>query len=126
MWVQYVVMMQLVTHKMSTYIGLGLLLVSGPIFLMSTNPQNLPLPLLIVPFLWLFMSIFWVTLYIVRKFTKRLSKSRRVIVAGVFATFPVLLLVFQSIHQLTIRDVVISVAMVCIAAFYLDRADFIH
>ena len=46
--------------------------------------------------------------------------------AGIIASVPVLLAVFQSIHQLSIRDVLLSVGLVVLAAVYMLRADFMR
>lgn len=46
-------------------------------------------------------------------------------VSGTIASIPVLLALFQSIHQLSIRDVLLSVGLVMLAALYMLRADFI-
>ncbi len=47
-------------------------------------------------------------------------------IASGAASLPVLLLVFQSVHQLTIRDVLVSVSLLAFAIFYISRADFIR
>ncbi len=39
---------------------------------------------------------------------------------------PTLLLMFQSIHQLNSKDVVVVVALVCATGFYVAKADFIN
>lgn len=117
--------LRLIGHIPHKVIGLVLLYMTGIVFLMSTNPARLPLPLIMVPFLWLFVSIFataWVLLGIVGPFK---AKRPRLLVAGAGATLPVLMLVFKSIHQLTARDVVLAIALVGVATFYVSRADFI-
>ena len=56
---------------------------------------------------------------------KGVSRRQAAMVAGVVASIPVLLTIFQSIHQLSIRDVFLSVGLVVLAAVYMLRADFI-
>lgn len=107
--------------KIGALIGLYAL---GPLFFSLTDPNNLPLPLLILPFLWLFAALF-VSVLVVLKYKTSASVKQSRIIASLFASLVVLLCVFQSIHQLSIRDVAISVAIIGIAALYLLRADFI-
>lgn len=103
-------------------IFLALIYMSLPVFLSLTDPAKLPLPLLVVPFLLLFV-IFFVT---IRLAVKRLNRRKRLLVAAAGASLPVLLLVFQSIHQLTVKDVLIVLVLISVTMFYLSRADFIH
>lgn len=103
---------------------LVLLLAVGPVFMALTDPETLPLPLLVIPFLWLFTCLFVVMWLLL---AKKLSLQRKqvVIVAGLVASIPVLLIVFQSINQLSIRDVIISIGLAVLASGYVLRADFI-
>jgi hypothetical protein len=108
-----------------TKVGLiSLVYAAGPLFFILTDPEKIPLPLLILPFLWLFAVVFVSTKLVLRYRTSATPKQVT-IVANLLACLLVLLLVFQSIHQLTIRDVFISLAIIGIAAVYLLRADFI-
>ncbi len=110
-------------HKI---VGLLLLYASGLLFLMSTDPAQLPLVLIVVPFLWLFATLFatlWLVLGLLPAFQPH---KRRLITAGSGSALPVLLLVFRSMHQLTIRDILLSVVLIAVAAFYVSRADFIQ
>jgi hypothetical protein len=45
--------------------------------------------------------------------------------AGTAAALPVLLLVFQSIHQLSVKDVLLVFVLLAAISFYLSKADFI-
>jgi hypothetical protein len=114
-----------ITTYLKKYSALALLYVAGPLFIVLTNPQNLPLPLLVLPFLWLFTVLFVTTSILVRR-KKNVSKRQAVITAGVVASIPVLLAIFQSIHQLSIKDVLLSTGLVLLAAWYVLRADFIR
>jgi hypothetical protein len=91
-----------------------------------TNPANLPVPFLIVPFLWLFVAIFMTVHIILESRLASIARKRRVVIAGVCATLPVLLLVFESIHQLSLKDFLITVALIVCVSFYMMRADFIE
>jgi hypothetical protein len=104
---------------------LATLYIAGPIFIITTDPRDLPLPLLVLPFMWLF-TILFVTTWIVLKRRQNISKRQVVIISGVVASIPVLLAIFQSIHQLSIKDVLLSTGLVLLAAWYVLRADFIR
>jgi hypothetical protein len=114
--------------KTRTLILLAILYLSLPVFTVSTNPNQLPLPLLLVPF-GLTFSILFVTIYIVGSRTRLLrglEKRKQYGVVGLLSGIPILLLVFQSLHQLTIRDIIIAISMVFATAFYISRADFLR
>lgn len=96
----------------------------GPVFFMTTDPDKLPLFLLILPFAWIFFVIYMTTQLLVTRSTKAGRKQARII-ASLLSSLIVLLFVFQSIHQLSVKDVLISIAIIGIAAVYLLRADFI-
>lgn len=109
---------RLFSHRRITMIFTFLGLLS---FLLFTNPNKLPLPLLVVPFFGLFVVLYIFNRWLWRHYSKR----KQLIFAAVGSSTPVLLLVFQSIHQLTIRDVLIVLGLVMMTAFYLSKADFI-
>lgn len=98
---------------------------AGPLFLVLTNPQSLPLPLILFPFIWLFAAIYIAVNAGVRHRFKQLAARRRIVIAGTSAALPVLLLVFESIHQLTLKDVALVIALIAVTSFYILRADFI-
>lgn len=114
----------LADKKLQSYAGLIVLYLSGPLFFMATNPESLPLVMLVIPFVWLFVCLF-VTTQLVLRNRKQANKRQTVMVSGVVASIPVLLALFQSIHQLSIRDVLLSVGLVVLLAIYMLRADFI-
>src|ERR1700689_5356688 len=109
-------------------IALLFLYLSLPLFLFFTNPQSLPLPLLIVPIILLFIIIY-VTIYffILKKLLKnrKISKTRLFIVTAIIALVPVLLIVLASIKQFTLRDIILSTAIVIFISWYLLKVDFL-
>lgn len=107
-------------------IGYLLLVLSGPLFLAVTNPERLPLLFIVVPFVWLFVTLYVSINFVFAWRWPDSPRKRKIIVAGVGAALPVLLLVFESIHQLTIKDFLLAVALVAFISFYMSRADFIH
>jgi hypothetical protein len=102
------------------------------ILLLFTNPSKLPSALLIAPFILLFLSIY-VTVLEVMKLMRGgdlnkivgLRASRPRLIAGLIAGFPILLLVLQSIGQLTAWDVLTVVALFIIAYFYIIKSSVV-
>jgi len=103
-----------------------ILYLSGPLFLIVTNPQNLPIPFLMLPFLWLFLVLFITILFIERLILPTLSSRKKFIIAGIFSLVPMLLMVLQSIHQLTLKDILLVIGFVIISIFYLSRLDLVR
>jgi hypothetical protein len=118
-------MLRIKKRRIYKILLLVLFYIFGPLFLAYTNPQQLPLPLILVPFIWLFVAIFIAVNGLIKWRFSDLVHKRRTVIAGVCAALPVLLVVFESIHQLTIKDILIVVALVAITSFYILRADFL-
>ena len=106
---------------------IALLYLSLPIFLISTNPQHLPIVLLTVPYILLFL-ILYVTAYLAapKYFKKSLSGSRtkQVIISGLFGVIPVLLIWLVSIRQFNVWDILLTLVILILVSWYLLRADF--
>ena len=113
------------TKLLKQYIGPIVLLLVGPLFIVTTNPDNLPLPFLVLPFIWLFASLLVGTRLLLKRQTKA-SNAQIWYISVLVALVPVLLLVFQSIHQLSIQDILLTAGIVVIATVYMLRADFIR
>ena len=113
------------TKQLAGLSGIILLYCFGALFFITTDPSRLPLPLLVAPFMWLFVTIFVTVLYMVTIRHVLSTRKRRILTAAIVAALPVMLLVFQSIHQLTIKDALLSVAIISIAMFYIQKADYI-
>jgi hypothetical protein len=88
--------------------------------MISTNPQTLPSPVLIVPFIMIFMVTMLVFLSIAA--ARHVPRRRALRIAAFGAALPTLLLVLQSLGQLTVRDVLTILVLFCIAYFYMTRA----
>jgi hypothetical protein len=89
------------------------------LLLLTTDPQKLPSIALVVPFVLLFISLasgfgFLVGLFGVSK----KSRLRFGLLAG---AVPVILLVLGSLGQLTLRDVLVILALFVVAYFYMSR-----
>lgn len=109
---------------------LGICYIVGIGFLLVTNPEKLPSVLLIVPPILLFLAVFFTVLEISslmngkeeEKANGILPVRRPRIMAGLIAGLPVMLLVLQSIGQLTFWDVVTVIAIFSIACLYVLRS----
>jgi hypothetical protein len=98
---------------------IGLSVTALFLLLILTDPRELPSVMLITPFLLLFMILASGISLLLRYYG--ITAAKRLRMAMVVATFPVLLLVLQSLGQLTIRDTLAIVALFGIAYFYLSR-----
>jgi drug/metabolite transporter (DMT)-like permease len=105
------------------------LYLSLPLFIFFTNPQSLPLPLVILPVFLLFL-IFYSTVYLlINKRIKRankLSRTRLILISAIIAVVPVLLIVLASIQQFTLRDIILSAIIVISISWYLIKVDFLN
>lgn len=93
---------------------------SLPLFILLTNPEHLPLPLLWVPFLLLLAILFISGRQVLGR---KMQGKRLMLVVLVISVMPVLLLVLASIDQLDARDIIITTALVGGVAWYLNRLD---
>jgi hypothetical protein len=101
-------------------IGMLLLLVA---VLCGTDPRRMPSFMLIVPFVGLFMLLIGGISFVLRR--RGLSRSKSIRMASFLAGLPIILLVLQSIGQLTPRDVITILALFVISYFYVSRANTI-
>jgi len=97
-------------------------------FLVLLRPENLPVVALLVPFVLLYLALYslWNLLgrVRVRYFGQEgLPKPRRGL-SRVLCMGAVLLLVLQSLGQLTLRDIVTVVAIISLGYLYLTRSKF--
>lgn len=92
-------------------------------FLLMTDPNKLSIGWLLIPFAWLFAAIF-VTVRFVSRFLSPngSSRSRRsFVLALVAASVPTLLLLLDSINQLTPKDVLLIIGLGIGGFFYVRR-----
>jgi hypothetical protein len=119
------------THKLfaSKPARLTALYMATVLFLMTTDPSRLPSVLLIIPFAALFACLYFTIMAVVHYFRSEDSETvvgfkvrRPRLLAGVVAGFPVLLLILQSIVQLTIWDVAITLVIFLLVYMYVSRS----
>lgn len=99
---------------------LGALYAAGLAFILLTNPERLPLPVLILPFVFIFVTIFLTIRLLVTIFTG--SRALGTSIGMTITIFIVLTLVLASIRQLSPRDLVISLAITILLSWYLIKA----
>jgi hypothetical protein len=119
----------MMTMKANTKVALGstAFAIFGMFFLFTTDPQELSPILLIVPFVLFFLSLFlavvFITTVMVKEATPSLSR-KSFMFSLVLAAYPVMLLLLQSIGQLSLRDVVTLTLLLVISGFYIARSSF--
>lgn len=111
------------TYKRPLYTVL--LFVSLPVFMLITNPESLPLPLLVIPFLLLFAALYLTVKLLLDRYFSNLYGRPLKGVAFTLAGLPVLLIILQSIGQLSIRDLLITLGLVLGLIFYFRKTDFL-
>jgi len=87
--------------------------------LLSTDPKNLPPILLIVPFLLLFIALASAGAYMLG--VMGVGKRNRLKFSLMASAVPVVLLVLQSLGQLTLRDGLVILAFFAVAYMYIAR-----
>jgi hypothetical protein len=91
------------------------------VFLLMTDPYKLPLILLTVPFLLLTALIYLVCRAVLGKLIGRKGKTHYT--AGVMTGLLMLIILLQTIRQLSIRDFLIVGALFVGLSFYMRRID---
>jgi len=102
------------TLKLAGFCLLGLL-----ILLFTTNPQTLPSVILVLPFVLVFLILSLSFLYVGRN--RGIGRGRVVRFSIFGAALPTIMLVLQSLGQLTVRDILTIFVLFCMAYFYMAR-----
>lgn len=95
-------------------------------FLLLTNPRDLPAWLLIVPFVLWFLFLFTGLRLVGRMLQPNPAAKPGVALPAIGAAVPTLLLVFNSVSQLTLRDVLLSVFFGIGMLWYAKQVNFIN
>ena len=93
-----------------------------------TNPKNLPVLMLLIPVVSLFIILFLIFYWLIRKSvfsSKQYSINRSAFLATTFSIVPVLLLILASTRQFTFRDVCLSLILFFLIIVYFSKVDFI-
>jgi hypothetical protein len=89
------------------------------LLLFGTNPRSINSVALVAPFVLIFLLLFLLASSFFH--SKGFARKTSWVIAAFVAVLPTLLLVLQSIGQLTIRDVATIAALFAIAYFYVTR-----
>ncbi|HEY5667677.1 MAG TPA: hypothetical protein VIR03_00770 [Candidatus Saccharimonadales bacterium] len=99
----------------------GALCFLGVLVLFSTtDPNKVPSFVLPVPFVLLFISLLVAAMWLLQKHGMGMSRSVRV--GTLCASIPIVILVLQSIGQLTVKDVLTIVVLFAVSYFYIARS----
>lgn len=101
------------------FIVLILCIVALTLLLLSTDPAKLPSFLLILPFIILYVLLLTISILFLQK--RGMARLRSIKVGSLLAGLPLLLLVLQSLGQLTPRDVLVIIILFVLSYFYLSR-----
>ena len=89
------------------------------IMFLTISPNNVPSFLLVIPFILLFTLLLSGIFYLLE--LRGVNSKKSLKIASLCASLPILLLVLQSIGQLTIRDVLTVLLLFAISYFYISR-----
>lgn len=112
---------------MRKYLGIVALYVLSFGVLLFTNPQHTRPVLLVVPLLIFFLAIFLTLLALLGAFARRRGRKlsrNSVIVAAVLTALPVMLILLQSIGQLSVRDVITLLLIILVFGIYVSKIGF--
>jgi hypothetical protein len=87
-----------------------------------TDPLKLPLIFLVAPFILLALFVYRLSGFLLRHAGLSVKKSR--FISGVVTGLLLLLMLMQSIRQLTIKDLLILAALLIGVTLYFKRIDF--
>jgi hypothetical protein len=99
--------------------------VCGLVYLFITNPQKLPPILLIPPFVLFYVALFLAIVCIsalIGTGNRPAIGRKSFLLSLILAAYPIMLLLLQSIGQLSSRDVVTLTLLLIISTFYVTRS----
>lgn len=95
------------------------------IVLLTSSPETVFLPLIVLPFLLLLLALYLSVSFLMLMLFRDLSKPRRTAMAATASILPVFILVLSSVGQLTTRDGIIMLSLLAGLLFYIRRLDFV-
>lgn len=91
-------------------------------FLLATNPRDLPLGLLLVPFILFGGLAFHLIRLFMSLFRYAANKpTRQRLVALIFAVILVNIAILQSVGQPTVQDIILGIAITAVVAIYVSK-----
>jgi len=98
----------------------GLCIVILLALLFGIDPTTTPSFVLVIPFLLIFIFILCVVSYLLER--RGVVRNKSIQIAVLSAGIPLVLLVLQSIGQLTVRDVLTLTVLFVLSYFYISKA----
>jgi hypothetical protein len=95
-------------------------LVALTVLLCTTQPHSLPSIVLIAPFIVMFVGLMFIVAVLLAWKSGKVT-AHHVRLGAITATLPILLLILQSIGQLTVRDVATTGVLFVLGYFYMAR-----
>ncbi|MDZ7785782.1 MAG: hypothetical protein U5L95_01520 [Candidatus Saccharibacteria bacterium] len=114
--------MRRILGKIGIFLSIALVLI---FFLFNTNPNQLPLLLLFVPFILVYVLMLLFFHEIARLFLRNLGQHQRRWIVGFIALLPVGLLLTMSAGQTEANDIVLFVIFMALVIFYFSRINFL-
>jgi hypothetical protein len=93
------------------------------LFFAFTNPQNLPIALIVAPILWAFACLS-MTFYLVLQWfggEKEGAHKRSLLLSTTFSGVLCLVLLLRSINQLNSRDLLLATVFFIVASIYISK-----
>lgn len=96
------------------------------LLLLFTNPNQVALPVLVLPFVLMGVLVYQVVRLVLAWKTASLQSSAARLFAVSIAFLVVALLLLRSLHQLTLKDSLLVCGFTLAFWLYVWRADFLH
>jgi hypothetical protein len=94
-------------------------------FFVLTDPSELSAHFLVVPFIFVFIIIYLVSISVVELAFASYNRRKQVFLAVMISTAPTGLLLLQSISQLSLRDSILTLLFLVLFGFYVLKQDLI-
>jgi hypothetical protein len=105
--------------KKSKLILLVILLVFGVFFFLGTNPSEVPIYVLIVPFIYFFTLFYLLTSQIQDLLNNNMGPSIPLIVSSLI----LLMIILGSLHQLSAKDIILSLVLMLLLGWYIRKLE---
>lgn len=90
----------------------------------ATDPEKVPAFALVLPFVLCAIILFTAIVWLLR--LKGVSRGKAIRVAVLCSGLPMIVLVLQSVGQLTIKDVIALTAVFLLSYFYMSRIPMVR
>lgn len=92
------------------------------VFMLLTNPNEIPLGFLLVPFLIISIIVFLAANYLINLLRNdKKTKKKTIVFSAALSVIIMNFLVLRSVGQLTLQDGLISVLITIILGFYIGK-----